>query len=237
VGLVGSGVAGFVIDAKTIFEFDLFPIVHSSKFAAVTVGAVVGLIVSLIGLYTGIIKPSYEMAEDEEGDCEEAVKSQKNEPEYNDRREILKEIVFLVPVVVGAIAGYYLVQMPSVAEKWTVFCEYRAVSGFLGSLTGYLAGCAVIWITRIFGTLAFGKEAMGLGDVHLMGAAGAVIGAKWVLLAFFIAPFFGILWALYQAIFKKMRQIPYGPFLSLAVFAVIIFHDWMQKVLTNFYGF
>ena len=95
----------------------------------------------------------------------------------------------------------------------------------------------VVWATRIFGTLAFGKEAMGLGDVHLMGAAGAVIGAKWVVLAFFIAPFFGILWALYQAIFKKMRQIPYGPFLSLAVFAVIIFHDWIQKALTHFYGF
>jgi prepilin signal peptidase PulO-like enzyme (type II secretory pathway) len=78
---------------------------------------------------------------------------------------------------------------------------------------------------------------MGLGDVHLMGAAGAVIGAKWVVLAFFIAPFFGILWALYQAIFKKMRQIPYGPFLSLAVFAVIIFHDWLEQILLNFYGF
>jgi prepilin signal peptidase PulO-like enzyme (type II secretory pathway) len=70
-----------------------------------------------------------------------------------------------------------------------------------------------------------------------MGAAGAVVGAKWVVLAFFIAPFFGILWALYQAIFKKMRQIPYGPFLSLAVFAVIIFHDWMRQMLSNIYGF
>ncbi|HOL31596.1 MAG TPA: hypothetical protein PK052_06390, partial [Anaerohalosphaeraceae bacterium] len=75
------------------------------------------------------------------------------------------------------------------------------------------------------------------GDVHRMGAAGAVIGAKWVLLAFFLAPFLGILWALYQAFFQKIRQIPYGPFLSIAVFSVIIFHDWIQRVLTDFYGF
>ena len=113
----------------------------------------------------------------------------------------------------------------------------KVVSGLFGALAGYLAGCAVVWATRVFGTLGFGKEAMGLGDVHLMGAAGAVIGAKWVVLAFFIAPFFGIVWALYQAIFKKMRQIPYGPFLSLAVFAVIIFNDWMQRILQNYYGF
>jgi leader peptidase (prepilin peptidase)/N-methyltransferase len=56
-------------------------------------------------------------------------------------------------------------------------------------------------------------------------------------LAFFVAPFFGIAWALYQAIFKKMHQIPYGPFLSLAVFAVIICQDWIKWVLSNFYGF
>ena len=78
---------------------------------------------------------------------------------------------------------------------------------------------------------------MGLGDVHLMGAAGTVIGPVWVVLAFFIAPFFGILWAIYQAIFVKKRQIPYGPFLSAAVFVVIIFYDGIRKLIENMYGF
>ena len=235
---VVSGVAGFVIDAKAALEYDLFPaVVHSPKFAAVTVGGTIGLILSLIGLYTGIIKPSYEMAEDEEGDCEEAVKPQENEPEFDDRKEILKEIIFLLPVVVGALITLKITQLPLLQDKWDSFIAIPVVSGLLGSLGGYLAGCTIVWAIRIFGTLAFNKEAMGLGDVHLMGAAGAVIGAKWVVLAFFIAPFFGIAWALYQAIFKKMRQIPYGPFLSLAVFAVIIFHDWIQRILQNYYGF
>ena len=238
VGFAASAVGEFVISSEIISDYGLFPAVaESPRFAAITVGAAIGLIVSLIGLYMGIIKPSYEMAEDEEGDCEEAVKSQENEPEFNDRREIMKEVVFLLPVIIGAIVAVQVTRMPSVADKWASFIALPVISGLLGSIGGYLAGCAVVWATRIFGTLAFGKEAMGLGDVHLMGAAGAVIGAKWVVLAFFIAPFFGILWALYQAIFKKMRQIPYGPFLSLAVFAVIIFHDWMRQVLSNLYGF
>jgi leader peptidase (prepilin peptidase)/N-methyltransferase len=238
-GFIGSGVAEFVIGSKAIREFDLFPaVIHSPTFAAITLGGLVGLAISLIGLFAGIIKPSYEMAEDEEGDCEEAVKPQeREEPEFSDRLEILKEVVFLLPVIIGAFLAVQITRMPAVSGKWYSFVALPVVSGLLGSIGGYLVGCAVVWATRILGTLAFNKEAMGLGDVHLMGAAGAVIGAKWVALAFFIAPFFGIAWALYQALFKKMRQIPYGPFLSMAVFAVIIFHDWIQKVLTNFYRF
>jgi len=36
----------------------------------------------------------------------------------------------------------------------------------LGSMFGYFIGCTVVWATRLLGTLALGKEAMGLGDVH-----------------------------------------------------------------------
>jgi leader peptidase (prepilin peptidase)/N-methyltransferase len=110
---------------------------------------------------------------------------------------------------------------------WSGLFAYPAVAGLLGSVFGYFVGCATVWATRILGTLAFGREAMGLGDVHLMGAAGAVVGPLMVVIAFFIAPFFGLGWALFQMIFKKIRQIPYGPFLSLAVFTVMIFHDWI----------
>ena len=69
--------------------------------------------------------------------------------------------------------------------------------------------------------------AMGLGDVHLMGAAGAVIGPLPVVVAFFIAPFFGLAAAGCLRFFKKIRQIPYGPSLSLGVLTVMIFHDWI----------
>ena len=75
------------------------------------------------------------------------------------------------------------------------------------------------------GTLGSGKEAMGLGYVHLMGGAGAIIGGVLVFVAFFVAPFFGLAWALFQMFFKKTRQIPYGPFLSLGILVVIILHD------------
>lgn len=232
VGFVAAGAAPYLIAADTLRLGDLFPSAAASpKWAGMVAGAGVGMIISMLALKTGIFKPSYEMEKNEEGDCQET------EHQYNDRAEILKEVVFLLPIILCGVFAYYLVQAPAVAEKWQNISSIPFVGGLLGSLGGYFAGCAVVWATRVFGTLAFGREAMGLGDVHLMGAAGAVISAKWVVLAFFVAPFFGILWALYQAIFKKMRQIPYGPFLSLAVFGVMIFHDWIEWVLSNFYGF
>ena len=75
----------------------------------------------------------------------------------------------------------------------------------------------------------------GLGDVHRMGAAGTIIGPVMVVVAFFIAPFFGLAWAASQMFFKKIRQIPYGPFLSLGVFVVMILHKWIVTFLSTMF--
>ena len=95
---------------------------------------------------------------------------------------------------------------------------------------GYLLGCVVVWFTRILGTLGFGKEAMGLGDVHLMGAVGAVCGWEVAVLAFFIAPFLGVMHTLLVVGFGRLlrvrgRHIPYGPHLAAATLIVMIFRE------------
>jgi prepilin signal peptidase PulO-like enzyme (type II secretory pathway) len=71
-----------------------------------------------------------------------------------------------------------------------------------------------------------------------MGAAGTVIGPLFVIIAFFIAPFFGLAWAGVQMFFKKTRQIPYGPFLSTGILTVMILHDKIMAYLSSvfFYG-
>jgi leader peptidase (prepilin peptidase)/N-methyltransferase len=189
---------------------------------------------------TGLIKRSYEQEQTAESpdsaanDLPEGSEPpyQADDPNFNHRLEALREIQFLMPIIACAIAAYKVAPSLVSLEMWNSFPEqYPAASGFLGSLFGYFTGCGIVWVVRILGTLGFGKEAMGLGDVHLMGAAGAVIGPFPVVVAFFIAPFFGLAWAGGQMFFKKIRQIPYGPFLSLGIFAVMIFHDWIMKQL------
>ncbi|MBI1975884.1 MAG: prepilin peptidase, partial [Candidatus Omnitrophica bacterium] len=78
--------------------------------------------------------------------------------------------------------------------------------------------------------LIFKREAMGMGDVKLMGMLGALLGWKQVLLIFFIAPLFGSVVGLVIKWVKKSDVIPYGPFLSLATFVVLF---WGEKILKS----
>ncbi len=235
VGLLGSTVAGYVIDPAVIRAYSLFP-VASPTTGALALGGGVGLLVSWLLLRTGLLKRSYEVPADADQIAPAAEKAHEKDlsPPYLDdypfkhRLESCREVVFLTPVVAGALLMWIISKGSGpIATWWGGLLAHPLISGLLGSLFGYFVGCVVVWATRILGTLGFGKEAMGLGDVHLMGAAGAVMGPVMVVVAFFIAPFFGLGWALFQVFSKKIHQIPYGPFLSLAVFTVMILHDWI----------
>jgi leader peptidase (prepilin peptidase)/N-methyltransferase len=229
VGLISASVAVYVISPAAIWTYKLWPSASASV-AATAVGASAGLAISLILLSAGIIKRSYQS--ETNNDSPKADDQQ----DFPHRREVLKEVVFLLPIILCSAAAFWLSKSTSVGRGWWLdFSQLPVVAGLLGSLWGYFVGCGTVWATRILGTLGFGKEAMGMGDVHLMGAAGAVIGPVFVVIAFFIAPFFGLIWAGFQMFFKKTRQIPYGPFLSLAVFAVMIFHDRLRDRIADLF--
>jgi leader peptidase (prepilin peptidase)/N-methyltransferase len=237
VGLIGSALGVYIIDPAIIRDYGLLPSA-SAKTASLATGAAIGLAISLVLLLTGLIKRSYET---EDASSNQTVPQTtpassgiegSQETQINHRLEICREVIFLLPIIICSLAAYWLSQKnPSIRTWWLNFSQQPVIAGLLGSLWGYFVGCGVVWFARILGTLGFGKEAMGLGDVHLMGAAGAVIGASLVVVAFFIAPFFGLAWAGLRTFFKKTRQIPYGPFLSLGIFTVMIFHEWIRDYM------
>ncbi len=247
-GFIGSAVGVYIIDPALIRAYSLLPSA-SANIGALAVGATAGLAISWVLLASGLVKRSYEpeISEDEKGieqkNGKEEIAIPNNEEEsaepdwtsngVNHRLEACREIIFLLPIIFCSMALLWIVrEVTPVGAWWEDFSQHPVIAGLLGSVWGYFAGCGIVWSIRIFGTLAFGKEAMGLGDVHLMGAAGAVIGPFYVVLAFFVAPFFGLAWAGFQMFFKKIRQIPYGPFLSLGIFVVMILHDWIRDYLS-----
>lgn len=232
VGLIGSAVGQFIITPAVIRGYALLPMA-STSIGALAAGAAIGTVISLLLLITGCIKRSYEW-EAETATPAGTENTAVSEAKVNHRLEVAKEVVFLLPIIICAVGSYWLCRNVEAVQMWWVdFSQQPVITGLLGSLWGYFVGCGIVWITRILGTLAFGKEAMGLGDVHLMGAAGTVIGAGFATVAFFIAPFFGLVWAVWQMFFKKTRQIPYGPFLSMGIVVVIILHDW----ILNYWSF
>ncbi len=145
------------------------------------------------------------------------------------RREVLKEVLFLILPILGMVIGAWLAPRGDYA-----LTMWQSVLG--GVMMGYLVGAGIIWMTRILGTLAFGKEAMGLGDVHLLAAIGAVLGAGETIPVFFIAPFFGLaaamlMFGLSAVMKKRFQPIPYGPYLAGAAVIVMIFRESIMGFL------
>ena len=70
-----------------------------------------------------------------------------------------------------------------------------------------------------------------MGDVHILAAVGAVTG--WIVpsVAFFLAPLFGVLWALYLFASRNQRELPYGPWLAGATLVVMLFHNPIVRFL------
>lgn len=165
---------------------------------------------------------------------EEALKPPPTYTRAEIRREIGKEMLFLMPAMAGAaVCGTLVMFVPAVARLSQQMLAYHWVSGLLGAVLGALVGGAIVWVTRILGTLWFGRVAMGLGDVHLMFGVGAIVGAGPVTVAFFLAPFAGLTIGLYMWLTRKKREMPYGPYLSLATAVVVLVYCPLVGYLFN----
>ena len=165
------------------------------------------------------------------------------------RREMVKELAFLaVPAGLCWLGAWGAMRLAMGAAD-PVFDEVsgRVFPGVVapawlvvlsGVLLGYLVGGGVVWGVRIFGSLLFGKEAMGIGDVHLMAAVGACFGWIDAVVAFFVAPFFGLTWVVAGALAggKLRRAMPYGPWLALGTFVVVLGKPVVEAGLTALFG-
>lgn len=130
--------------------------------------------------------------------------------------------VALVVVLLGPLSG---AAWPQALLHWAPIGEWRPIWGLTTGLTGFVIGGTIGWVTRIGFTLLFGKEAMGVGDIHLMAAAGAVAGWPVVLLGFFLSALFSLAGLLVIGLRRQARAIPFGPWLGLGFLAAAMFQD------------
>ena len=128
------------------------------------------------------------------------------------------------PLAMGMLWLLLTWRVPALANWWERLAAIGWVGGFLGSVLGMLVGGFVVWMARILGSYGFGREAMGLGDVHLMAAVGAVLGPGPATVAFFLAPFFGIVRAIVMLFTSKNRELPLGPYLSMGTALVMVLY-------------
>ncbi len=93
-------------------------------------------------------------------------------------------------------------------------------SQVLFSVVGLVFGFGLMWIIRFVGTKAFKREAMGLGDVFLMGAIGALFGPVAVIVTLMVSSVIGSLVGVGMILLSKAKlgnfvSIPFGPYLCM----------------------
>jgi len=215
--------------------------------AALAVGGAAGLLISLALRYTGVFPLSFPdgepMLEIERQEIEVEINKAKREgrepgpeshlpPRFTRRMvqaEIRKELLFLLPPMVLALGCLILSSNWPAADNFFRRAAATAwSSGLLGSILGLLVGGMMIWLIRIAGTLALGKVAMGLGDVHLLAGIGAALGAGPAVMTFFAAPFIALAFAFYNLLTRRHREIPYGPYLSVAAALIMLFYPVLR---------
>lgn len=93
-------------------------------------------------------------------------------------------------------------------------------------LLGIIVGGGVIWLIRIVGTWVFRQEAMGFGDVKLMGFLGGFIGWDQALLCIVLASFTGSIVGVSLKLTGKIGKyghIPFGPYLAFGAYICMLY--------------
>lgn len=99
--------------------------------------------------------------------------------------------------------------------------------GLAWSATGLLVGAGLTWMVRGVSTFLLGQEAMGFGDVLLMGMVGSFLGWQPTVIAFMLAPLCALSVGLLVRLLGNRNHIPYGPYLSLATIIVMFSWRWI----------
>ena len=109
----------------------------------------------------------------------------------------------------------------------------------LGAVLGGLVGGGFLWIVGEAWKRLRGVDAMGLGDVKMMFAVGALLGWRLTLLTIFIGAFTGAVVGVFMISRQKEKdfqaQIPFGIFLGTGTIIALLFGEQMIKwYLTTF---
>ena len=139
----------------------------------------------------------------------------------------------LTPLLISAFIVDYKIQIIPNRLNFTMF-EVGIIFAFIFGIQnlnlakdmflGMIAGGGIFLLITLIGGLIAGKEAMGLGDVKLMGALGLFFGWYKILIISVLAFLIGAIISIIVLIVRKNREdgyIPFGPFIVVATFITI----------------
>ncbi len=114
--------------------------------------------------------------------------------------------------------------------RWTGLAGRAHLGGLAASIVGMLVGAGIVYAAGRLGKVLFRKEAMGFGDVKLMGMVGAFVGWQGAMLAFFVACVVGAVVGVVLLIRRRNTHIPFGPYLAAGSLLVMLHQDILVRL-------
>ena len=155
----------------------------------------------------------------------------------------LIKYAILTPLLLSAFVIDYRLQIIPNRLNLTIF-EIGIIFTFLYGLSdiaisinmflGMLAGGGIFLLITLVGGLIYGKEAMGFGDVKLMGALGLFFGLSNIIIITLVSFLIGAVLSiglLATKIKKSDEYIPFGPFIVIATYISMFVPFEQMKML------
>ena len=117
-----------------------------------------------------------------------------------------------------SIGGMWLGPLFSMAMP-SLHGEATWLLGLKSSLIGGAVGFGTLWLVSKVGAAIFKKDAMGFGDVKLLGAIGAFMGWPCVVFTIMVSSLLGSVVGVTLMATGRTEasgRIPYGPYISIA---------------------
>lgn len=130
--------------------------------------------------------------------------------------------------------SFQFLVLRGVVPDWTL--EWPHLHGLAVSVVGLVVTAGVVWAVRIMGHWAVGREAMGFGDVILMALVGSFLGWQAGVMVFFLAPAVALVVVVFTFVTRREREIPFGPYLSIAALIVMLFWKQIHAATSAIFG-
>ena len=132
--------------------------------------------------------------------------------------------------------GGILIGLPLSALVPALHGQESALTGLRSGAIGAATGFGLLWAVGKLGKLMFKKDAMGFGDVKLMGAVGAFLGGPAALFTVFAAALLGSIFGVTMILLGKKEmggRIPFGPYLAAGALVWIFGGDQLMDAYLN----
>lgn len=149
------------------------------------------------------------------------------QPEFSDNLDLIKYMIllpmllcaFVVDLKEQIIPNRLNLLMFEIGLVFVFLYGFTNINIALNMLIGMVAGGGIFLIITLLGGLIAGKEAMGMGDVKLMGALGLYFGLQNIVVVSVLAFLIGAIGSIIFMIISKKNAntyIPFGPFIVIS---------------------